>query len=61
MAVKLGEITLHGISIISIDVAPDLILGMEAPIGSLATCVDGSGVFYKFGILSTNWKNLAFT
>ena len=45
--------------ILEVDCSP-LIDEIDAEIGSIATATDGSGVFYKFGILSTNWKKLSF-
>lgn len=42
--------------IIEVDVNPSLAPGTPAPIGSIALALDGSGTFYKFGALDTDWR-----
>lgn len=32
--------------------------GISAPVGSIAYCIDGCGIFYKYGSADTQWKNL---
>lgn len=55
MAIIKNIQTLGKVLIILCDTDPSLGLGTDAPIGSIATCEDGSGLFYKKGLLDTDW------
>lgn len=49
-----GEITVNEILILEIDELPT-VEPIDAPIGSLAIMTDGSEVFHKFGLNSSDW------
>lgn len=59
MANKLGQITVNNLLVISTDVSPMDGIGVSAPIGSFGSASNGSGIFYKSGVLNTDWINLA--
>jgi hypothetical protein len=54
---NLGSITVNEIEIIEVDTSP-ITSGVDAEIGSFAIVTDGSGIYIKNGILSTNWKQI---
>lgn len=56
MANILGVQTVDGIYILNVDTDPSTGLGTSAPLGSFAIASDGSGFFYKSGVLNTNWS-----
>lgn len=56
MATQTGVITVNGIKIIECDTNPATGLGLSAPIGSLASAKDGSGIFYKNSSSDTAWS-----
>lgn len=58
MANILSRTTNGKILICIVDVNPSIGLGTPAPIGSFSSATDGSGFFYKFGVLDTNWNQL---
>lgn len=58
MAIKLGQITINNLLVISTDVSPMDGIGVLAPVGSFGSASDGSGIFYKSGALNTDWINL---
>jgi hypothetical protein len=60
MANQTGVITVNGIKIIECDVNPSIGLGLSAPIGSIASARDGSGLFYKNSFGDTSWSNNSF-
>lgn len=53
MASKTGHVTLNKILILSSDTSP--ISGLVAVKGSYASSEDGSGIYYKYGDLDTEW------
>ncbi len=55
MATKLGVTTIKDILAIECDVNPSLTVGLAAPVGSFASAIDGSGLFYKSGAGDTAW------
>lgn len=57
MAVILRLQTVGSIIIASVDINPSIGVGLDLPIGSIATVVDGSGIYYKFGALNNQWYN----
>jgi hypothetical protein len=59
MAINLGRITIDKILVVKTDVSPMDGIGLEAPIGSFGSAIDGSGMFYKSGALNTDWVNLS--
>jgi hypothetical protein len=59
MANNLGRITIDKILVIKTDVSPMDGIGLQAPIGSFGSAIDGSGMFYKSGALNTDWVNLS--
>lgn len=54
MALKTGHVTLNKLLIISCDSTP-IPLGLSSVKGSYASSEDGSGLFYKYGNLDTEW------
>lgn len=60
MATQTGVITINGIKIIECDVNPTTTGGLAAPIGSIASAKDGSGMFYKSASGDTDWSNNAY-
>lgn len=56
MATQTGVITINGIKIIECDISPITGIGLSAPIGSIASAKDGSGLFYKQGLIDTAWN-----
>ena len=55
MAKKLGQTTLNNVLVISTDTSPIDVSGIEAGIGSYICASDGSGMYYKYGVLDTQW------
>lgn len=60
MATQTGVITLNGIKIIECDVNPTTTGGLSAPIGSIASAKDGSGMFYKSASGDIDWSNNSY-
>lgn len=56
MAVELNQITVGDILVATCDVNPITSGGLDLPQGSVATALDGSGIFYKFGPGITDWR-----
>jgi hypothetical protein len=54
---NLGSITINEIEVLEIDVSPKT-SGIDASIGSLAVLTDGTSVFLKTGVASTNWASV---
>lgn len=54
----LGQTTLNNVLVISTDSSPINFTGIEAGKGSYICASDGSGMFYKYGILDTQWIKL---
>jgi len=55
MAEILGTQTLNGLVILEVDSDPSLVLGTPAPIGSIASVNDGSGLYLKTSAPDTGW------
>jgi len=54
---NLGSITVNEIEIIEADASP-ITSGVDAEVGSFCIVTDGSGIYIKNGILSTDWKQI---
>lgn len=54
---NLGSITVNEIEIIEADASP-ITSGVDAEVGSFCIVTDGSGIYIKNGVLSTNWKQI---
>ena len=61
MAIQTGVITVNGINIIECDTNPSIGIGLIAPVGSIASAKDGSGMFYKSSSGNTDWSNNSYT
>ncbi len=55
MANILGTQTVDGVYIISVDADPSAGAGTVAPLGSIALCNNGAGIFSKTGAANTAW------
>jgi len=55
MASILDIQTVGDVLVISTDTNPTSGGGTDAPVGSIALCEDGSGMFTKIGVLFTDW------
>lgn len=56
MSLILDIITNGDVWIVTLDVNPVTSGGVDAPIGSYGTAIDGSGLFLKYGSLVTDWE-----
>lgn len=54
---NLGSITVNEIEIIEADSSP-ITSGVDAEVGSFCIVTDGSGIYIKNGVLSTDWKQI---
>lgn len=61
MANVLGIQTVNNVEVLEVDSDPSLGLGTPAPVGTLALANDGSGTYYKFGALDTDWSKSIFS
>lgn len=55
MAEILGVQTINSIWAVETDIDPSLSGGVNAPVGSFGSAIDGSGFFTKTGVLATDW------
>lgn len=56
-----GIQTINSLNVLSVDANPSAGLGTSSSVGSIALAEDGSGLYYKSGILNTNWSLLLTT
>ena len=54
----LGTQTLNGLLILEVDADPSTDGGVPAPVGSIASVSDGSGLYLKNTALDTGWAKV---
>lgn len=50
-----ARITVGNVHVLSVDADPSVSGGLDAPVGSIATLVDGSAIYRKNSAVATDW------
>lgn len=59
MAIRLNQITVGDTQVLTCDVNPITSGGLDAPQGTIATSLNGDGVYYKYGPNITDWRSVS--